>query len=132
MRLNISRTRADASPSVRVPVGRVPGTFGGFPVSTVMRRACASIFSRRGEGGQFREGAGHQSPGKVDAPFHFTKAARQYPEHASATSFLITSEDWTQLRSANSCERGDRPHAADQPHHAHRLTFTQASRGEAK
>src|SRR5580658_2727815 len=132
MRLNISRTRADASPSVRVPVGLVPGNFRGFPVSTVMRRTCASGFGRRGEGGQFREGAGHQSPGKVDAPFHFAKAARQYPEHAPATSFLITCEDWTQMRSSNSCERGNGADAADQPHHARRFEFAQTSGGDAK
>src|ERR1700723_1076975 len=97
MRLNISRTRADASPSVRVPVGRVPGTFGGFPVSTVMRRACASGFSPRGEGWKFREGAGHQSPGKVDAPFPLTETALLIPEHAVVPCFLIPNQDWTQF-----------------------------------
>src|SRR5277367_1550952 len=114
MRLNISRTRAEASPSVRVPSGRVPGNLSDFSVLTVIQPAHASGFGRRGEGRQFREGAGHQSPGKVDAPFHFTKAARQHPEHASATSFLITCEDRTQLRGANSCERRHWAHAADQ------------------
>src|SRR5271156_3647070 len=100
MRLNISRPRADASPSLRVPRGREPGNFAVFPVWTVIQPALASGFGRRGEGGQFREGAGHQRPGKVNAPFYFTKAARQHPKHASAASFLITCEDGTQLRGA--------------------------------
>src|SRR5271165_1642097 len=111
MRLNISRTRADASPSVRVPSGRVPGNFCDFPALTVIQPALASGFGRRGEGGQFREGAGHESPGKVNAPFYFTKAARQHPKHASATSLFITCEDGTQLRSANSRERWHRADA---------------------
>src|SRR6202041_2422678 len=62
MRLNISRTRADASPSVLVPAGREPGNFGDFPVLTVIQPALASGFCRRGGGGGFRARRGHQTP----------------------------------------------------------------------
>src|SRR5580658_8490393 len=37
MRLNMSRTRTEASVSLNVPAGRVPGSFGGLSVKAVMR-----------------------------------------------------------------------------------------------
>src|SRR5277367_2019616 len=120
MRMNMSRTRAEAWPSSVAPGGRVPGSGAGFCAAMVIAdRSLGLPALRAGEFGavarlvhNFRQTANgclHEPRGNLDPPFGLADFARKNPQHASTARLFVACKNRTQFRSRDRRNFRQRP-----------------------
>src|ERR1700685_2962282 len=114
MRVNISRTRTDASRSSRAPSGRVPGSEVLILSRLVTVRQSLLLLRLRGDCRQFRERASYDRPRNLLAPHRFSDPLRQYPQNTPTPRLFVASKNGPQLGRANIPERWQRPYTRDQ------------------